>query len=252
MPEGFHQAFLDAVAGDASALAPWCAPENSAAGLSVYRNTLAKGCADALIAQFPTVQQVVGLDWLTSAAIAHAREHPPHEASLLAYGAAFPGWLRTFSPADDLPFLAGLAQLDRLWTEAHLAADSPPLDATAIARMTPPAFAIHALALHPATRFAGFADSTPSLWRALQPPAPAALELESAPQGILFIRPELDVVHQLLTAGELAFLTACRSDLSLAEAALRALDAEPQLDLASAFARLIAAGAFTQLRTLAP
>lgn len=250
MPEGFHQAFLNALAGNAVALDPWCAPERSAAGLSVYRNTLAKGCADALIAQFPTVQLVVGTDWLTAAAIAHAREHPPHDASLLAYGAAFPGWLRTFPPAADLPFLPDLAQLDRLWTEAHLAADAPPLDPRAVASITPRAFAVHALALHPATRFAGFTDSTPSLWRALQPPAPAALELESAPQGILFVRPELDVGHQLLTSGELAFLTACRSDLSLAEAALLALAAEPQLDLASAFAHLIAAGAFSHLRTL--
>lgn len=250
MRECFHERFLAAVAGDTAALAPWCAPRAAEPGLSVYRNTAAKGCADALAAQFPTVERVVGPAWLAAAATAHARAHPPRTASLLAYGEAFPAWLADFPPAADMPYLSGLAQLDWLWTSAHLAADAAPLPPDAAAALSPDAFSTQALVLHPATRFAGFDDGTPSLWRALQAAddPPRDLELGDAPEGLLIVRPDLDIAHQLLGAGELAFLAACAAGASLLEAAMAALAAEPGLDLSTAFAGLVAAGAFTSLR----
>lgn len=251
MREAFHDRFLEAVAGDTAALAPWCAGPAAEAGLTVYRNTAAKGCADALAAQFPTVERVVGPDWLAAAATAHAAAHPPRTASLLAYGAAFPAWLAAFPPAADMPYLAGLAKLDWLWTEAHLAADAPPLAPDRVAALAPHAFARRGLVLHPATQFAAFADGTPSLWRALQPAGdpPRTLELNDAPESLLFVRPNLDIDHQVIGAGALAFLTACEAGASLADAAVAALAAEPGLDLSASFAGLAAAGAFTDLRT---
>lgn len=252
MREDFHDRFLAAVAGDAAALAPWCAGAAADAGLAVYRNTAAKGCADALAAQFPTVERVVGPAWLAAAAVAHAAAHPPRTASLLAYGDAFPAWLAAFPPAADMPYLAGLAELDWLWTCAHLAADAEPLDPARIAALSPAAFSARALVLHPATQFAAFADGTPSLWRALQPPEdpPAVLELGDAPEGLLFVRPRLDIATYVIGAGPLAFLAACKGGRSLAQAGLAALTAEPAIDLSAAFATLAAAGAFSTLRTL--
>ncbi|MBU1375761.1 MAG: DNA-binding domain-containing protein [Alphaproteobacteria bacterium] len=252
MPDGFHDRFLAAVGGDEAALAPWCAGPAASAGLAVYRNTTAKGAADALAAQFPTVERVVGPAWLAAAAVAHAADHPPRTASLLTYGEAFGGWLTTFPPAADMPFLADLARLDWLWTGAHLAADAPPLEATALARLTPESFARYRLVLHPATRFAGFDDGAPSLWQALQPPGdpPADLELGDAPEGLVFVRPGLDIDHRVIGAGTLAFLAGCGAGESLAAAAMDALAAEPGLDLSTVFAGLVAAGAFTELRTL--
>ncbi len=74
------------------------------AGLSVYRNTIAKGCADALAAQFPTVERVVGPAWLAAAAlaavpaIAAAQAVPPSRTARVviaaASGAAIIGELR--------------------------------------------------------------------------------------------------------------------------------------------------------------
>ena len=252
MSESFHPQFLAALSGDEAALSPWCAGTSAQAGLSVYRNTSAKGCADALGAQFPTVERVVGPSWLSAAAVAHASAHPPQKASLLGYGAAFSDWLTTFPPAAGMPFLSDLAGLDWLWTLAHLAVDAEPLDATQVAQLSPDAFAEHALVVHPAAHWAGFETTVPSLWRALQPPgnAPAAFELEVCPEGLLFVRPGLEVGNHLIGRGELAFLDACRDGAPMAAAALAALTAEPELDLATAFARLVNAGAFSELRSL--
>lgn len=252
MPDGFHDAFLAAVAGAPEALSPWCGARSAGPGLSVYRNTIAKGCADALAAQFPSVERVVGMAWLTAAAAAHAADHPPRRASLLDYGQDFPEWLSRFPPAADLSFLADLARMDLMWTAAHLAADAPALEPAALADLGPKAFAARALVLHPATQFAEFAVTSPSLWRALQPPdePPAGFELDVEPQGLLIVRPGLDIAHRVAGRGELAFLRACRGQAALADAAVAALAADPDFDLATAFAGLVADGAFSALRTL--
>ena len=50
--------FAAALRDDASGLAPWA--EAADPGFAVYRNTVAKGCADAIAAQFPTLIGVVG------------------------------------------------------------------------------------------------------------------------------------------------------------------------------------------------
>jgi hypothetical protein len=252
MPERFHARFLDALAGDARAISAWCVGPGVEAGLSVYRNTIAKGRSDALSAMFPTVEQVVGPDWLAAAARLHADEVPPRRASLLTYGEDFPAWLADFPPAADMPFLAGLARLDVLWTVAHLAADAAPLDPARMAALRPEDFARSTLALHPATRFAGFDESLPSLWRALQPagPPPARFELELRPEGLLIVRPGLEIETLVVGPGALAFLSACAEGASLADAAVGALTAEAGLDLSRLFATLVAAGAFQSLRTL--
>lgn len=252
MRETFHDRFTAALAGDDAALEPWCAGPMAQAGLSVYRNTAAKGCGDALAAQFPTVERVVGPAWLSASAVAHAAAHPPRAASLLAYGEAFADWLIDFPPAAGMPFLSGLAELDWLWTTAHLAADAAPLDSGEVAGLTPAGLEGHGLVLHPATRWAAFDDGTPSLWLALQPPGapPAELELDDAPEAMLFVRPGLEVQPRIIGAGALEFLRATEAGDSLTSAAVAALAAEPGLDLSATFADLMAAGAFTRLRTI--
>lgn len=256
MPDAvaFHDAFAAALAGDARALtAGWGGGSDLAAGLTVYRNTIARGCADALIAQFPTVARLVGEAWLGAAAVEFARARPPRTASLLLYGQDFPDWLAAFPPAADMPHLAQVARLDMLWTEAHLAADAPPLAADAFGGLGADDFARLRAAAHPAARVAGFATTIPSLWRALQAEAPPeAFELEARDEALLFVRPGLDIETRVVGPGVVALLDACRDGESLARAAALALAAEPGLALDRAFAELIALGAFTRLVPLEP
>ncbi len=252
MPDDFHDSFLAAIAGDLSAITPWCEGPAAITGLSVYRNTMAKGCVDALLTQFPTVERVVGPAWLAAAAAVFAEHHPPEQASLLRYGGAFPVWLTGFPPAAGMMFIAGLAGLDLLWTESHLAADAAPLKASDVAALKPEDFSALGLTLHPATRFVLFEDTTPSLWRALQPPGTpiADFELEPEPEGLLFVRQGLDTRHRVISGGSVAFLAACAGGQTLADAALSALSTEPQLDLSTSFADLVAEGVFTSVRTV--
>jgi hypothetical protein len=94
-------------------------------GFSVYRNTVMKGCIDALQANYPAVARLVGEEWFRAAAALYVRAHLPSSPSLLLYGEHFGAFLAGFEPAADLPYLPGVARLDRFWTEAHVASDAP-------------------------------------------------------------------------------------------------------------------------------
>ena len=102
-------------------------------GFAVYRNTVAKGCIDALQANYPAVHALVGTDWLRAAAHAFVHQHPPTDGCLMDYGAGFAEFLEGFGPAANLPYLGAVARLDRYWTEAHLAGDAPALQAAWLA-----------------------------------------------------------------------------------------------------------------------
>lgn len=245
MPEllDFQDAFVAALAGQTSALSPWLTPGQGEAGLAVYRNTIAKGCVDALAANFPTVLALVGEDWFRAAAALFAREIPPAHAALLDYGEAFPAWLERFPPAGDLPYLAGVAHLDRLWTEALFAAEAPALTADALATLPPEILAQTRLPLHPSVRFAAFDAGLPSLWAAARE-GREDLELSDRAEALLCVRDKGAVMHWVVGEAEVAFLRACHDGLTAAEAAERAAAVQP--DIAPLFAALIARGVFTE------
>ena len=245
-PDAFFDAFSHALEGDDTALAPWWPDEaHGMAGLSIYRNTVCKGLAEAIAASFPSVLAVVGPDWLREAAIIFAHSHPPAQPSLIGYGAAFPGWLAEFEPARQLPCLPDLARLDRLWTEAHLAADSVCLAPQILKAISPETFDTVSLQPVPSVRLALFDASIPDLWTALRGPQPLdALELEDAPQAVLIWRPLCDVQTKSLKPAAFAFLKACQRGESVAAAAEMAAMHMPLADLPELFADLVSSGVF--------
>lgn len=245
----FQDAFVAALGGAPSALSPWLASREAAEpGLSVYRNTIARACVDALAANFPTVAAMVGEDWFRAAAALFAREAPPAHAALLDYGEDFATWLDRFPPAQDLPYLAGIAHLDRLWTEALFAGEATALEPPAFAALPPQTLGEARVALHPSVRFAAFEAGLPSLWAAARG-GEVDLDLSERAEGLLLVRWDQAVRHRVIGPADLAFLNACQAGLSLAEAITRAAEAAPDIDLQTLFAALISDGVFSGLIT---
>ena len=244
MPEfgDFERALDRALRGEIEGLKGWWSdPVAGAAGLSVYRNTVAKGAVDALRANYPTVERVGGCDWFRVTALRFGREHPPMTAALADYGDAFPDWL--VRHAAGLPYLSDLARLDVLWRQALFAADAPVLTAEGFVGELAELRAV----LHPSLRLARFDWNAPALWRLNQldePPAHMTLEPSGAEVAIL--RPHQSVEVHPLAPGGYALLLACAEGRTLGEAALAATAAGG--DVASLLSGLILAGAFTQLR----
>ena len=245
-PEAFYNAFSSALDGDDAALSAWWPDAaQGVAGLSIYRNTVCKGLADAIAASFPAVLAVVGSDWLREAAVLFAHSHPPSQASLAHYGEGFPGWLAEFEPARQLSYLPDLARLDRLWTEAHLAADSVCLAPEALAALSPETFDSVSLQLVPSVRLVMFDTSIPDLWIALRrPQIPDALELQDEAQAVLIWRPQNDVQTKSLKPAAFAFLEACRRGESVAAAVAMAATHMPLAEMPEMFADLFSCGVF--------
>lgn len=248
MPEAkFHDAFEAALAGDAAPLKPWVA-DAEAPGLAVYRNTIAKGRADVLAAAFPTVARLTGEDWFRAAALEFAAAHPPSQPAMDRYGEDFPAWLASFPPAQQLPYLAPIARLDRAFSEAHAAPDAPVLDAAEAAALDPARLFAAKAELHPSAHLFWFDWTVPSIWLSERGIEPAeSLTWTDTGEGLLIVRPQMTVTAPRLDRLAYAFLRACRDGKTLGQAATATFAVDAKADLRSLFARLVEAGAFTRL-----
>jgi hypothetical protein len=215
---------------------------------AVYRNTVAKGCIDALQANFPAVSRLVGDEWFRAAAAVYASCERPAVPSLLSYGESFAQFLRSFPPAAELAYLPGVAQLDRLWTEAHVASDAEAIGSSAFTSLDPEALGDAVLHPHPAARWAWF-DEGPvfTIWRRNREEGPDEEEIDWRPEGALITRPEDAVRWTGVGASDCRFLDACAHGRPVAQALDAALEAEPDANLVRLVSGLLEAGAFAQL-----
>ena len=211
---------------------------------AVYRNTVTSGCIDALQANFPSVARLVGVDWFRAAAATYVRAQPPRDGRMLMYGETFADFLAEFEPAQGLPYLSGVARLDRLWIEAHTAEDAMAVDSAWLASLLPEELGALRLRPHPASRWRLF-DDLPvySIWAPNRVGIDTTDEIVWQGDGALLTRPVDAVGWQALDRSSSAFLDACAEGCLLAEAAGAALDVHPDVDIAALLSRLLSAGA---------
>jgi hypothetical protein len=244
----FQDAFTHAL------LAPEATPSAPVAELvaqpafAVYRNTVMKACIDALQANYSTVTRIVGEQWFRAAAAVYVREAQPADPTLLRYGAEFAEFLARFEPAAGLPYLHGVARLDRCWTEAHGAPNQPALEPVTIARLAPKELARTVLHPHPAARWAWFADAPIyTIWSRNRGGGDGGADLDWQPEGALLTRPHDAVVWSALAAAGCAFLDTCAAGSTLDRATQAALEAQPGADLAGLMFHLLKCGAFARI-----
>ena len=172
-----------------------------------------KGCIDALQANYPAVARLVGDEWFRAAAAVYVREAAAAPTRRCCTTARrFADFLARFAPAAELPYLPGVARLDRFWTEAHAAADAAALDPAASPALAPEALARTVLRPHPAARWAWFADAPDLHASGAQPRArdDARRRLALAAAKARCSRGRDDAVRwRALDAGGCAFLDAC-------------------------------------------
>lgn len=214
-------------------------------GFKVYRNTVHKGVVDALLANFPTVERLVGNEWFMAAAARHARQSPPVDGRLIYHGDSFPDFLDHFEHARQLPYLGNIARLDLLWTQCHTAADQSGLDLHALSRL--PADRLNSLQLKPraAARWAWFAEQPVfTIWQQNRERRDLPEPLQWQDEGALLVRSAGVVGWHRIDAGECTFLNACAAGATFEQAACQAVAAQPSLDIIASLIRLVSADAF--------
>lgn len=216
---------------------------------AVYRNTVLKGCIDALQSNYPAVARLVGDEWFRAAAAIHARANLPTHPALVRYGEGFAEFLAAFAPAAELPYLPGVARLDRFWTEAHTARDEPCIAASALRSFDAEAPVRLALQPHASARW-GWFDAQPifTIWQRNRASGPVdTTDIEWQGEGALLLRPHDAVLWSPLDPGGCALLDCCAAGGSVVEAGAAALAANPAVDVAALFTQLFDAGAFARL-----
>ncbi len=242
--DSFAQALLDTLPPSNADIAALTAQP----AFTVYRNTVMKGCVDALQANYPAVTRLVGEEWIRAAAVIYVREALPQLPMLVDYGAGFADFLARFEPAAELPYLPGVARLDRCWTEIHTARDEPLLDSAAIATLAASNFYRVRLQPHAAARWAWFAEAPVfTIWSRNRSEDPVDTELEWQPEGALLTRPHGAVQWVALDHAGCAFLDACAAGDTITAAVQAALEVQQNTDIARLMTTLLEAGAFTRL-----
>ncbi len=218
-------------------------------GLAVYRNNVAVGLIDALRAAFPVTAEIVGSDAFDALALDFASAFPPAGPVLLDYGARFADFLAGQPWTSELPYLAGVAELERLASESHIAADAEPLRFADLAALGAERWMALRLPLHPAARFAWLRTPAMTIWLAHRDPAGFdSLAPEWRAEGALFTRPADAVEAILIDAPAHRLLSGLRLGESVGQAARAVADIYPETDFLELFAFLVNRGAFARPR----
>jgi len=221
-------------------------PRNPA--LAVYRNTAIKGAVDALADNYPTVAMILGEATFRALAADHVAASPPSSPVLAGYGAGFPDWLELQPICQALPYLSGVAQIDRFRTESHIASDGAALDPTALAAVSAETWSASAVTLHPATRFAWFSVPAPSIWLAHLDAQEGDIAPEWRPEGIILTRLHGAVTARRIAAADHRILFGLRVGETIGQAATAAATLYPQADITAAFREILASGALSTLK----
>jgi hypothetical protein len=249
-----HQrCFVAAIAATRRGVPAVC-DASHAPGFRVHANTGLRALMDALVANHPSIAAVLGDD-VDRVARAHALAHPAQDGRLLLYGAHFADTLRDVTPdhpgVNGIP-LHALARADRMWTEAHVAADEPAARLSEVAAIAPhrlPDLRLRPLA---ATRWHVVPGRDLfATWDALRrdvalPPPDAS---NAGTVALLVTRPADEVMWSPLPVAGAVFLQACRDGHRFGEAVARVHEHDPDADLSALLPVLFEAGA---LRILDP
>lgn len=190
---------------------------------AIHRNNFRHTLTVALAESFPVVRALVGADFFGGLARAYMTARPPRSPILLEHGRGFPDFVAGFAPADDVPYLADVAELEWLRLHAFHAADAELADPAALASLAPPRLAGARVRLHPSAAWRRSRFAAHSLWQAHQyaeaerDAALAALDTTS-PEDTLVLRDGAEVRALRLPPGGWAWLTALAADAPLGDA----------------------------------
>lgn len=218
---------------------------------AVYRNTVMAGCVDALRANFPSVEALVGPAWMQEATAAYAQCTPPDDPRLILYGAGFADFLASLQPHHGLAYLADVARLDFAWCAAFSAPSEPCLALAELAGMTATELAKHHLPPRSSVRWCWFSQHPAySIWRHSREGVAWPQDQPWVAEGVLLRGDAEGVAQQRLELGGCVFLDACAQGLPLNEASRVALQAQPELNFTDLLGRLLAAKVFRPLSSV--
>ncbi len=221
---------------------------------SVHRNNMLVALIDALATAFPVTRALVGADFFAAMARGYVRVDPPRSPVMAEYGVRFADFIASHSPASGIAYLADVARLERLGTEAFHAANADALDHTRWLGLLADPVRLATLRVHlqPACRWLCSVHPVLSIWQAHQRPdaqrdaALASLDL-AAGEDVVVHRPLWEVQQVALPVGGVTWLDALGAGATLGDALQRTCTRHPDASPELLFALLLQQGLVTSI-----
>ncbi|KZB50763.1 DNA-binding domain-containing protein [Thalassospira xiamenensis] len=214
---------------------------------AIYRNNVHRGLGDALIAAYPVVAKLVGEDFFRAMAQGFFRAEQARTGSLALYGAGFAEFIDGYDAAASVPYLSDIARLERARLQVLHEADEVVLDANSLAAFGDDLAGCRFVA-HRACRLMNSSFPIHAIWVRQQADSRQTKPIVQQAENILITRPGMTVRQIVLDDAGAVFARCLLDGMTVAEGYDAAIERDTQFDVTSAFAQLIAAGAFAGLR----
>lgn len=231
----------DLIRGEPPEAGPYANP-----AFAVYRNTWRKALRDALQANYPVVVMLIGEEAFHTLASHYIGESGAASPILSSYGMGLADAITT-SPLHELvPYLADMAKLERLVSEARDAPDAGPIEPDFFSRLSPQEAETLTLTLVPAARLAQMETPVITIWNAHQGPGkPDGLSPDWIPEQGLVVRRSTSVTIDTLDNQMLTFASVLHRGETLGVAAGETLAQHADADIAAILTGIAASKAFT-------
>ncbi len=215
---------------------------------SVYRNNVTLSLISVLASTYPVVEEIVGDEFFATMAREFALSHLPKSPVMINYGEEFPDFLKSFAPAQELPYLSDIALLEWHRNTAYHAANAMPVKIEALGDFSEEDLPNLSFDLHPTMALIKSDFPIVTIWQAHQQEEPSnfleGLNMQEG-EAALIIRPELDVLIHQVSIGTFEFLQSLEKGLSFSLSVEQAIAIEPSFDIPANLAGLFNLGAVT-------
>jgi hypothetical protein len=217
--------------------------------LNIYRNNLAVSLSEALGQAFPVVKILVGDEFFAGMAQVYVQQNKPTSPLLMEYGDTFSTFIAEFPPAASIPYLADIALVEYAWLRAYHAADTDPAVINVLGIIPEDKLDTKIFRLHPSFYLLNSEWPIASIWHAHQENgAPDLSGLQTTPEHMMIVRPQLDVQISIVSEESYAFADALRDGMALG-AACEALEDIDGFDPTQHLTELFLAGVITGVIT---
>lgn len=218
--------------------------------LKIYRNNIVGSMSDMMLATFPTLEKLVGKEFLEGMARSFILAQPPKQGGLNLYGIGFAEFIEGFEPAKGLPYLPDIARFELAMNAAYYAKDDEALAAEDLASVAPEQLgalvlrlrdSVHLLASdYPVTAIRDFAFSDQSA---------TAPDIDSGGEAVMVFRPALSCEIVPLHADEYHMLRLFQDEQPLGDAVEATMALYPDFDFQAFLQKFISLETFMAFHT---
>jgi hypothetical protein len=215
---------------------------------AIYRNNVTVGLVRAMEANFPAIRKLLGAEYFVGLAREFVQAHPPRSPLMFFYGDGFADFLQLQDDLVEYPYLADVARLEQKWRLSYHEQDAPCLSSDEIAGLNETQLSDLRLTSHPAFALLESPYAVHAIFKANRRDDDLEISSLNTPEYVVITRPQFNVETQTVSKGTYVFLSLLSEGQSLGEAADKAFEVDPDLDLAHCISTFLAAGAFQPLR----